>query len=363
MTSKDLIQEFASKLEVTPEQLAADIHALCAWIQEQGNRGYTELQLKDAGLPVYILSADKALYDRILFHAEGERRKDYHGWGVKRQPMVAGEIFAWEETWLMRFGWLDNDLTKQVRAKINMAENPGIQVGDWVEYKGGVLRVGMIQSNGQFVLENIYGGFSVFAKRDELVKVDAPRRNLETFSGGGFSAYSTFEIAYRMACAVVLADWYTNARFHETYSRVYPHREAVTVWREQYRILRNELVYRTHAAPEKGSKKKTKEAAEDWAKAAEYLEKGTLYFFSREFLKVVTESPEYPDLSIDPDHLPKLLPERIPVAWKSDRELFSDVLKWLDKDIDPASFEYEDREKFIDIARRWIATARGEGVR
>lgn len=244
-----------------------------------------------------------------------------------------------------------------------MAENPGIQVGDWVEYKGGVLRVGMIQSNGQFVLENVYGGFSVFAERGEFVKVDAPRRNLETFSGGNFSTYSTFEVAYRMACADVLRGWYGHQygfmRGNHTQSK-----EAMHVWGDQYRILRNELIYRTYApAPKKESQKKTREAAEDWSRTKEYLEKGTLYFFSREFLKVVTESPEYPDLSIDPDHLPKQLPEKTPIKWQTDRQVMDAVLRWLDKDIEPNSFEYEDRKTFIDMARRWIATARGEGVR
>lgn len=360
MTTRDTIDQIAAGLNIEPEKLAADIHALCTWIQAQGNRGYSETQLKDAGLEINFLAADKALWDGMLFHAVPEKRKDYSGWGVKRLPMIRGEIFAWEETWLMRFGWLQNDLVSQVNARIDAAQNPSIQEGDWVDYQGRVLKVSMIRSDSQFVLEDIYSASALFAHRAELAKVDALRRKQDFFSGGAFSQYSTFDIAYRAACADVLRGWYGH-QYGFMRGNFNQSKEAMHVWGEQYSILSNELKYRVHApAPEKESKKKTKEAAEDWAKAAEYLEKGTLYFFSREFLRVVTASPEYPDLTIEPEHLPKLPPEKTPVAWKSDRDLLAEVITWLNAELDPFSFEFEDRKTFIDMARRWLAASRGE---
>lgn len=360
MTSKELIQEIAGKLEVTPEQLAADIHALCSWIQGQGNRGYTELQLKDAGLPVYFLGVDKALWDGMLFHAEGQGRKDYSGWGVKRHPMIQGEVYAWEVSWLNTFQYLETKLTSQIRAKIEAVRTPSIKVEDWVEYQGESWWVSRITSSSYY-LEDLSGN-AAFAKRDELTKLEAPRRKRAEFAGGSFSSYSTFEIAYRAACCYVMCHWYRGAyhrHMHE--KRNYPYREAAVIWQQEYAVLLDELRFRSHVQPPlESSKKKAEATAEDWAKAKAYAENPVPHFFSQEFVLAAIESSEYPDLSIDPEHLPKAPSEKTPVAWKSDREILADVLKWLDKDIDPTSFEYEDRKTFVEMARRWLATAKGE---
>lgn len=365
MASRELIEELAGRLEVTPEQLAADIHRVCAWIQEQGNRGYSGLQMRDAGLPVYMLEADKALYDGMLFFAEPSRRGDYSGWGVKRQPMIHGEIYAWETNWLNAFQHLEIELVGLVKAKIDDARNPVIKEGDWVEYQGESWRVGRV-ANGSYYLEDFSRNVT-FAKRDELTKLEAPRRKRETFSGGHFSSYTTFDIAYRAACCVVLSQWHRRMYQHHMLDtkRNYSHQEAVVVWQQEYAVLLDELRFRSHAAApsSESSKKKAAAIALDWAKAKAYAENPVSHFFSYEFAQAVTESPEYPDLSIDPDHLPKQVPEKTPIKWQTDRQVMDAVLRWLDKDIEPSTFEYEDREKFIDVARRWIATARGEGVR
>lgn len=360
--NQETIQEIAGKLEVTADVLAADIHRVCTWILEKGNRGYTELQLKEAELPTYFLSADKLLWDDMLFHAVPSRKKhEYSGWGVRRHPMV-GDVLAWEVNWLRNFQHLDIELVKQVKAKLESAR--AIKEGAWVKYRDEVYQVKRLMPGGVYFIESIYGD-TAMPSRAELELVHAPRRKRESFSGGSFSQYSTFDIAYRAACATVLAKWYVEGfiRREEKFKRTYPHRDCATQWYHEYNILMDELAYRMHAAPPiESSKKKAQATAEDWAKAATYQEEGVNHFFSKEFVEAVTGSPEYPDLSIDSEHLPKMPPEKTPIKWKTDREVFADLAKWLSADIDPNSFEHEDRKTFVEMARRWLTTAKGEKV-
>lgn len=358
----ETLQEIAQRLEVTLEALAADIYTLCAWMEKEGNRGYSELQLKEAALPTYFLTADKALLDDMLFHAiPGKKKGEYSGWGVRRHPML-GHVMAWEVNWLRRFQHLEIELVKQVKAKIEDARNPSIKEGAWVKYQDEVYQVKRIMQGGIYFVESIYGDTQM-PTRMEIELVHAPRRKRETFSGGHFSQYTTFDIAYRAACAEVLARWYQCGFMNreESTKRTYPHKACAAQWYHEYNVLMDELIYRMHAAPPiESSKKKTQATAADWAKAEAYRKNPVPHFFSKDFVDAVTQSPEYPDLAIDPEHLPKLLPEKTPMKWKSDREIFADLATWLNAEIDPDSFEFEDRKTFVDMARRWLMTAKGE---
>lgn len=307
--------ELAASLDKDPVTIAADVYKLARYLDESGNKGASRHALETVNMPVYFLTDEYAgIWRDILFHGEGSRKRDYSGWGVRRRP-------DWRVAWGERYGW----------------EN----------------------AIGQTLIEEAHAA--------ALVEHESRRvkRSNETFTQGRYEDYTSEQIAYRFATSDILM---------RRYERLYRSRRAssdwksdvygylMNVWMQQNLHMQKELEYRTKADPApRSSKKKTEAARADFHQAQKYLDAGTGYFFSPEFVQEAIDSAEEPDLRVDFDHLPKLPADKMPVRWLTDGQLVQQFMAFLTKaESDKASFEYEDTRLIMDSLRKMFARAKGQ---
>jgi hypothetical protein len=321
----EAIDRICEALGVTAEQLAADIHAFASWVEEGGNKGVLMYEIeqrnqRDDKLPIYFLDEAKCreALDGIMFYAEPKRKSDYSGWYVRKKP-------HWKSVWAERFA-LENELGQKVRAELEAAR----------------------------------------LAEEERNRV---KRKEEWFSQGRFEDFDTFAIAYRAAVAAVMyrrhSDGYwsydNNAFGYSTESDNSVSKYMAATWQREHNRMMNELEYRTKAAPEqRTSKKKTLAAVEDFAAAAKFIEAGTEYFFSLDYIRQCLSSEAEPDLRIDPEHLPRQPLDKEPVRRLTDSQVVRQFMKFVADNTDENSFEYQDIQLIIGELRKKYARARGQ---
>jgi hypothetical protein len=316
----ETIEKIAGELSVTPAQLATDLWFVANWIDENRNRGFSLEQLRATGveLQTYMLvDSAFAVLDGIVFERfDGPKSRRYsEGWMVRKNP-------NWRVTWRTRFA--------------EYAPDKVLLIDQW-------------QAEQEA------------AKAAEESK---PKRKVEGMHGEGyFESFTSLQIAYRAAVAHVLMRRYREMRWNRGYLDRGAWRYMAATWQQQWETMIGELRYRTEAEPEpRSSKKKTREAVEDFAKAKELVEAGTSYFFSPEYVEQVLSAVEEPDLTVDFEHLPRQPLEKTPVRWLSDRQVIESFLQFLAEDHDPASFEYEDQKLVLETLRKTYARAKGQKI-
>lgn len=218
----------AQELEVSFEQLGADIFKLATWIEFRENKGFDRGYLERNQLPVYFLASRyDASWKGILFHGEGTRKRDFNGWGVRKRP-------HWSLIWGDRFGW--DTLTG--RGIVETAETEA---------------------------------YAEKPKQD--ARFERPR---QSFAQGEFDGFSTVDIGHRWAMAVILYRRYDHLRWQvdrDTHDwRVLPQGYIGAVWLQQGLWMESELKWRMEYHP--------KETERDLAKRI--LDAGISYFYTRE---------------------------------------------------------------------------------
>lgn len=311
------LPDLADALDKSIEDIASDVYKLAMYLESIGNRGVSRHALVQVQMPVYFLTdVYLGIWRDILFFAEGSRKRDFDGWGLRRRP------HDWRIAWGERFGW-SSDIGQQLIEEAHAAA--------LVEYE---------------------------AKR--------VRRHNETFAQGRYEEYTSEQIAYRMAVADILMCRYSHMYHTREKSRDWhdnAHGYSMRVWMQQNQHMQKELEYRTKAEPEaRSSKAKTEAARADFAHAKKFLDAGTGYFFSLEFVQQAIESAEEPDLTVDFDHLPKLTTNKTPVRWLTNGQLIAQFMAFLAESNDPQSFEYEDARKILDTLRKMLARAKGQKI-
>jgi hypothetical protein len=330
---------------VSAAQLARDIYETCRWMQ--ANMPYNAMTFNiqkvsradGKDLRLYWMQDRDALakqaLDGILFYTEsGKRRHDnFYGWGLCKNPIVKSEkigkeVWEWERRWLENFGYLNPDLAEEIKARQAAIEEANKRI--------------VTRRHNYFWLEN----------------------------------KETFQIAQMMAVANIMAMWMWDARwaaFADEQGDILAWLRSV--WADQARIMELELEYRTEADPQtRSSKKKTEAAKADFRKAAIFLAGGTTELYSEEFIRMV-EKTEFPiDFSLDPEAIPKQIPEKQPVMRMGYNQLMNEFVRWVtNAQIDPDSFEAEDASVLkrrlhnaltdaLDDERKALARAKGQKV-
>lgn len=312
------IPDIADSLSISTEQLAADIYKVARYLEDTGNKGVSRHTLKSLELSTeFLLEPYSPAWEGILFFAVGSKRRDFDGWGVRRRPV------NWTIAWGERYGWQ----TEIGQALIEEAETAAR-----VEHE---------------------------ARR--------VKRHNDTFTQGRFEDYATEQIAYRMAASDILMRRYGRlyrARRHSADWQTDIYGYLMRVWMQQNLHMQKELEYRTKADPEaRSSKKKTEAAHADFQQAQKFLDAGTSYFFSEEFVRQAIESEAEPDLRVDFDHLPKQPADKTPVRWLTDGQLVTQFMTFLTQaENDTTSFEYEDTRAILKTLRNMLARAKGQKI-
>lgn len=338
----DVIANIAATLEKPVDELARDIWMLAEFLESKGNRGMStgliEAVVKTQGIniPFYFLKDEcEAAFHGIIFESfEGYRRhkqRKSNGWMVRKKP-------HWQITWAEMYGDLDPDR-----------------------------RAAILKSDEEK---------NAFEEDSNRLK-----RRVGHFSEGDFEEFTTMQIAYRAACADVLRErceyrW----RKYGSFGLEDPGRFMQRVYFCEWTLLIEELVYRSKGPqPDPRyhrSKKALREAAEDYQKAKQFINRTVVkgfeqfeqfdafgitdHFFSKEFVKQAIESAEEPNLSVHFEHLPKQPVGKVPVRLQSDRELIQDFMKFVTDHQDADSFEYEDIQSILSTVRKMYARAKGQ---
>jgi hypothetical protein len=310
----DAVAKICESMQINPATLAADIFRVAMWIEENKNRGFSARTLKAPGveLPIYFFTDEGfSLYDGILFFINNDFTS---GWMVRKNP-------NWRIVWRERYGEIDPDRAALVQR--------------WEDEQAA-------------------------AKATEDAK---PKRKVDSFAEGRFESFTSIQIAYRAAVALVLCRRYMEMRFERDYIYKDVSKYMASVWRQQYDLMIAELHYRKEAEPEpRSSKKKTREAVEDFGKAKELLEAGIEYFFAREYWEQVIESAEEPDLWVDFEHLPRQPLETTPIRWMRESDLITTFMQFVAEDHERQSFEYEDKQIILRTLRKMFARAKGQKI-
>lgn len=300
---------YLARLEYEP--IALGTWEVAAWLEAQGNKGFTIREIDRAGLPTWFLNRDhKYKLEGVIFiNSEGDVfcRKNPQNWKLawadKYRNMHRYFLPIWEKI-------------DQVDAEIAAAE----------------------------------------------AEAQKPKRIHTNFSLGRLEDFSTVHLAYHMAVLDVMVQRCTYRRlrqlqnFDDNYIAM-----LNNLYVRERLIISDELNYRLDAEPEpRSSQKKTREAKADWAKTPELLAGGTRYFFSQEFITQAVEDVEEPDLRVDFEHLPKLPMAKMVVRWQRDYEVVQSFFRWLDEEHEEGSFEWEDRQMMIANLRKMYARIKGQ---
>jgi hypothetical protein len=255
MTHKD-------ELNLSIEQIGAMLFETASWIEAAGNKGYSDNDLMKAvpSLRVRLLdNAYRMAWQDILFFGDGERKRDFDGWGVhKRTPA------HWTMTWLERFG-LDHPKAQTLTDEI------------WDE------------------------AMAEHARR-------AVTRPHETYVEVDLEQEPTCSIAHKAAAMWLLSRWAQRQGWTRAPREVW--RIQARLFGEAYEVFVNELEYRQDRQPQpRRSKKKTQAVRDDWATASSYFAPGIGFdayrFYSQAYVQACFESDVTPDVSVDFDALPR----------------------------------------------------------
>lgn len=265
----EAVEAIAKLLEMTPQQLGADIWQLASTIEGQGNKGYSLDQLEkfaereDLKVVTYMLRdpLHQDCYAGILFEAHGSgsrgrrRRFEAEGWMVRKNP-------HWRSVWMTLYG----ETQPELLAAYQQAEADRIAA-------------------------------------DEAERQRKLLRPVETSPGAAFAELSTVQVGHRYAVAHILyaqleQRWRARrwdvplpaedepkkrSRSHEVDRLDSMDAYSANVWDEQQRLMTNELKYRADVLQDE--------------QAREILSKGTAYFYTRESFWRLVESERLPEFT------------------------------------------------------------------
>lgn len=292
----------AQELGKTFEELGADVFRLATWIEFRENRGFGLSTLEQHQQPVYFLATrHDAAWKGILFYGEGSRKRDFHGWGVRKRP-------HWSLIWGDRFGWD----TVTGRGIVQTAETEA---------------------------------YAEKAKQD--ARFERPR---QSFSQGDFDGFSTVDIGHRWAMATILYQRYEHLRWtadRDTLDwRVQPQGYEMAVWRSQSHWMQEELQWRMQYHP--------KETERDMAKRI--LEQGIHYFYTRETVQKwisMDREPMFASGSFEQPYDDKTQHAEF-MSEAQVRRAFIELVAGERQDIDP-----EDMDLVLRILRKQLANLKG----
>ena len=226
----------------------------------------------------------------------------------RRKIPMTGELRAWRQIWLMKFGHL---------------EIPEVQ---------------MMREQRQKELDKLHAEALETYRREMSRPVDE-------FLGAKFEDMETRQVAYWWHVAGVLRAWVGNQRMAhaEWIRRGDPMYLLGGLLSEAYYQLEAELKHRTKLQPEKrSSMSKTEKARKDFEKAAGYLEDKEA-FFTAAYRNEVIDTVFPVDLSVDFERLPKYRIQDKPVMWLRPDELIDRIEMWMDAE-SADEFEAEDKQ-------------------
>lgn len=178
----EYIEQVCRELDKSMVQAGEDVYQVAIICEEHNNRGIVAAHIPERLR--WVLSGDvqaETLRQDILFFAQGRRRGDWSGWGLKRRP-------DWRLVWGDRFGW-------------------GTDTGQVI------------------LLAMEVEAREVNAKIDKEIEAQKTKRKVETIGGQKAEEMTTLDVAYIAAVAGLL-----KLRYGRRYGERWGDWQTVLMW-------------------------------------------------------------------------------------------------------------------------------------
>ncbi len=311
------IADLAAQISTTPESMGIDAYKIGKMIQAHGGYTRRSLGMKNNALPE-AEQCNIELLDNpeFLSIVKGMYFKNQDGeWYCLRRPQ-SGDVWQWQRDYCRVFGDTSEEARKLVEA-IEAAEAAHIE--------------------------------------SQRPKVERPHNRTH------YEDLPTLTIAHRATLMTCLASQAMNAYIH-TAGKQEIYRYLWHFYTEEYNILQSELKYRTEAQPkERKSKRATEKATADFRSANEHLAAQGDSIFTKAYQQILA-SADYPlPLHLD-EIIPRDIPENTPPSLQETRDLLQTVIKLADLDLDPTSFEAEDRALLMKTIRKTLEAIKANHI-